>query len=76
MSGQQSTVWQNKKLHAKDTRERLKKATKETTQKLVSLSFEQFTGTQQGIVDDLIKKYMLNGNGRDGSRGKTRVGGK
>ena len=67
-SGQQNAVWQNQKSYAKDVGERFKMATKEATQKFVSLSSGKLTGTQQGIIDDLNKKYMLHGNGRDGSR--------
>ena len=73
-SGQQNAVWQNQKSYAKDVGERLKMATKEATQKFVSLSSGKLTGTQQGIIDNLNKKYMLHGNGRDGSREKHILG--
>ena len=45
-------------------------ATKEATQKFVSLSSGKLTRTQQGFVGDLNKTYMLHGNGRNGSREK------
>ena len=60
-SGQQNAVWQNQKSYVKDVGERLKMATKEATQKFVNLSSVKLTGTQQGIIDNLNKKYMLHG---------------
>lgn len=48
----------------------MKMAIQEATQKCVILSSGKFIGTQQGIVKKLNKKYMLNGNSRDGLREK------
>ena len=43
---------------------------KKATQKFMSLSLGKLTGTQQGIVNDLKKKYILHDSGQDGSREK------
>ena len=43
---------------------------KEATHQFVGLSSGKLIRAQQGIVDNLNKKYMLHGNGRNGSRKK------
>ena len=72
---QKNVEWRNKKAYKEDTGERYKNAYKEATQLFADIKNKVVACklTQQENIDNINKKWGLDGEGKEGSREKDRL---